>query len=138
MMYDTSNLDTLLACIQKTLLEVQIFIEDSQIINLQRDLEEAKESDIDQQRMIVVRTLDLMMQNQETETRFLHNLKTSGVDIRHLRDPILRKAFSEYHGFAPYQLFICPIDPTHYRKRLKPSTMEKKCPLHRVELVVDD
>lgn len=93
----------------------------------------------EEQLCLLINALNILSENSFLRTK---NLNRFGVpksgfqseNLERLRDLLIESP----HNRRQKQLFVCPIDPTHYRKRVVSASTALRCPLHDIDLVRDE
>ena len=122
----------------KTLDEPEISDYEEVCVRIRSSIEDISEQPLQNQIQSIVGALDILQGYASIREILIRNLQPMIKDnslagyalIRKIIEPIFPEASS-----AP--LYICPEDPTHYRRRVKVLEEPLICPLHRVELQLE-
>ena len=102
--------------------------------DLERWLSEAAVGDPETVRQATNRVLDLLREHPQAKARVTGELGIKG-SLESLRNYIPPAG---EHTPPPSILMVCPVDPAHYRKRLRQKGQKLTCPDHDVPLVPED
>jgi hypothetical protein len=97
-------------------------------------LAEAGETPEDRRRA-ANRALDLLIRHPEAWDRLREQLPAEMLDSEAMVARFFEPLPGEEGGVSAGTMMVCPVDPSHYRKRLRQKGQVLFCPQHEVRLV---
>ncbi len=137
-MNDSTDAVAIGALILMALEEAKVSVDEEVRLRIRDLLSDITEKPPDKQIRSIVKALDVLRDYAPVRLVLISNLQsvagespsTQGALIRRLLEPLSLEG-----SYDP--LYVCPVDPTHYRRRAGGSQESLQCPLHRVELELE-
>lgn len=126
--------EQILRAVRDTRSEWNDLLEAQEAADLEQWLSEAISGDQETVRQATNRALDLLQAHPPAHARVSAELGIKG-GLESLR---LYVQPAGEHTPPPGTLMVCPVDPAHYRKRLRQKGQKLTCPDHNVPLVPED
>lgn len=126
--------ERILQAVQSTRAQWAVLLEASEVNDLERWLAQAAGGDPETVRQATNRVLDLLHKYPQAQARVTGALGIKGaLEAFRMYEPQAGQ-----HDPPESVLMVCPVDPTHYCKRLRQKGQMLFCPQHGVPLVPAD